>query len=61
MIDWLPTLVGLMKLNLDGCPMGCLGQIGIGGVIRNHFGMVLRAFSKHAKIGSAIKVEILAL
>ena len=46
MIDWLPTLVGLMKLNLDGCPMGCLGQIGIGGVIRNHFGIVLRAFSK---------------
>ena len=38
--------------------MGNPRQIGIGGVIRDHSSKGLRAFSKQAKMGLAIKVEI---
>ena len=41
--------------------MGNSGWVGTGGVIRDHFGTVLRAFSKHAEMGLAIKAEILTL
>ena len=38
MCGWLPLAVGLVKLNFDGC-------LGIGGVIRNHLGTVVGAYS----------------
>ena len=38
MIGWSSPLVGLVKLNFDGSSLGNLGQIGIGGVIRDHSG-----------------------
>lgn len=41
--------------------MGNPRQIGIGGVIRDHSSKGLRAFSKQAKMGLAIKVEIQAI
>ena len=52
MIDWFPSqpLLGSVKLNFDGCSLGNLGQIGIGGVIRGYLGTVLRPFSKHVKM-----------
>ena len=45
MCGWLPLAVGLVKLNFDGCFLGNLGQLGIGGVIRNHLGTVVGAYS----------------
>lgn len=61
MIDWLPPLVGSIKLNFNGCSLGNPGQISIGGVIRDHSSKALRAYSKHAEEGLGIKAEILAL
>ena len=55
MIDWFPPLLGSVKLNFDGCSLGNLGQIGIGGVIRGYLGTVLRPFSKHVKMRLAAR------
>lgn len=56
--QWLtgsPPLLGSVKLNFDGCSLGNLGQIGIGGVIRGYLGTVLRPFSKHVKMRLAAR------
>ena len=37
MISWSPCPIGLVKLNFDGCFLGNLSQMGIGGVIKDHF------------------------
>lgn len=36
-ISWPPCPIGLVKLNFDGCFLGNLSQMGIGGVIKDHF------------------------
>ena len=51
--------VSLGKLNSNGCSLGNPGQLSIG-VIGDHSGTVLRAYSKHAETGLAIEAEILA-
>lgn len=38
------TISGFVKLNFDGCSWG--GPLGIGGLIIDHSGKVLRAFCK---------------
>ena len=58
--EWLPPLVGFVKLNFDGCFLGNLVQLGIWGLIRDHYSRVLRAFFKPTGQGLAIEVEILA-
>ena len=40
------TYSGFVKLNFGGCSSGNQGQLGIGGLIRDHCGRVLRTFSK---------------
>ena len=59
--DWLVTLCSRFSKVKLGCLLGNSGWVGTGGVIRDHFGTVLRAFSKHAEMGLAIKAEILTL
>ena len=56
-----PPFIGLVKLNFNGCSFRNPGQIGIRGVIRNHFGTLLRAYPKQTIEGLAIEVEILTL
>ena len=43
MCEWLPLVVGLVKLNFDGCFLCNLEQLGIGGVIKIHSGTIVRA------------------
>ena len=58
--EWLPPSIGFVKLNLDGCSLGNPSQIGIGGLITDHCGRTLRAFSKPVGQGLAI-AKILTL
>ncbi|RVW98432.1 Cation-chloride cotransporter 1 [Vitis vinifera] len=57
--DWLVAPpIGLIKLNFDGSFLGNFDQMGIGGVIRDHSGTVLRAFSSQAGVGLAIEIYL---
>ena len=51
----------MVKLNLNECSLSNHCQMGIKGVIRDHFGTILRAFSKQACMGLGIKAKILKL
>ena len=42
MCEWLPLVVGLVKLNFHECFLYNLEQLGIGGVIKIHSGTVMR-------------------
>ena len=44
-------------LNFVGCALGNLGYLGIGGVIRDHHGIVLRAFSKSIGVGQLLRMR----
>ena len=50
MHEWLLLSIGLVKLNFDECSLDNCGQLGIRGVIKNHLSIVLRAYSKLAKV-----------
>lgn len=43
--SWTPIPVGSLKLNFSGSALGHLGQLGIGGVIRDSVGAHLLSFS----------------
>ena len=43
MCEWFPLVVGLVKLNFDGCFLCNLEQLGMGGVIKIHSSTVVRA------------------
>ena len=49
------------KLNFNYCALGNFGPLEIGGVIRDHSGFVVRAFSKIVGEGLVIETKILAL
>lgn len=51
--------MGFVKLKFDGRSLGNPGQLRIGGLLRDHFGTVVRAFSKLAGQGLVIGEEIL--
>ena len=50
MHEWLLLSIGLVKSNFDECSLDNCGQLGIRGVIKNHLSIVLRAYSKLAKV-----------
>ena len=50
MHEWLLLSIGLVKSNFDECSLDNCGQLGIKGVIKNHLSIVLRAYSKLAKV-----------
>lgn len=52
--------MGFVRLNFDGHFLGNFGQLEIEALLRDHFGIVVRAFSKPASQGSVIEAEILA-
>lgn len=50
-----------IQLNLDGCSLGTLRQLEIGRVIRDHWGLVVKAYSKPAGVGFSIEIQIVVL
>lgn len=50
-----------VKLRFDECSLGNLGQLRIGGLQRDHFGLALRAFFKLAGRGLAIETNFYPL
>ena len=61
LLVWTIPPLCLIKLNFDGCALGNASELGIGGVIRDRHGTMLRAFSKLIGVGLAIAADILAL
>lgn len=55
LFEWLSTLMGFAKPNFNGCSLGNGGQLRIGGLLQDHFGIVLKTFSKFAGQGLAIE------
>ena len=55
-----PFLVGLVK-NFDGCSLSNFIQIGVECMIKDHFGTIVRVFSKQVGVGLVIKADILVL
>ena len=51
----------IIKLNFDGCALGTPRQLGIGGLIRDHWNSIIRAYSKLVGDGFAIKAKVVAL
>ena len=54
-------LLGMVKLSVDGCSRGNPGMATIGGVLRDHQGMVLAAFSSFLGHQSILFTELMAL
>ena len=48
----------MVKLNIDGCSLGSRGQLGIGGVIRDRWGLVIKAYANPADDSFAIEAEV---
>ena len=46
LLIWMPPLMGSVKLNLDGCSLGNLGQLRIRGMLMDHHGTLLKVFFK---------------
>ena len=57
----MPTPMGNVKLNFDGCSLGNPGQLRIGGTLTDHNRSLVKAFPKNARVGLAIEVEISVL
>ena len=53
--------MGSVKLNLDGCSLGNLGQLEIRGMLMDHHGTLLKVFFKTIGAGLAIEADILTL
>lgn len=60
-IKWEPPPEGAFKLNIDGAARSNPGEAGIGGIIRDHKGNMISAFSKNIGIASNNKAEVWAL
>lgn len=54
-ITWRKSIVGTVKLNLDGCSFGNPSPFGSGGVTRDEFGKFMTGFT--TKLGEAINAE----
>lgn len=52
---------GVVKLSFDGCALGILGQLRIGGVIIGHQGLVMKTYSKPTIECVATEVEVVVV
>ena len=50
--------IEVVKLNFDGCALGAPRQLGIGGVIRDHQGSIIPAYSKPAGDGFLFRLRL---
>lgn len=60
-ISWIPPLVSMIKINMNGSLMNTSNQGGIGGIFRDDQGSHLLHFGKQVVTESTIYVEILAI
>ena len=60
-ICWFPPPTGILKLKFDGSFDNSSQQGDIGGVIRDHFGDVVRSFSGPVDALDANEVEMFAM
>lgn len=58
---WLASIEGVVKFNFDGCSLGTLGQCGIGDLLRDHQGSVIKAYSKPVGDSFAINIKVIEL
>ncbi|KAL4385238.1 hypothetical protein GQ457_15G008200 [Hibiscus cannabinus] len=59
-LAWSPPPLGFLKLNVDGA-CDRTSNCGVGGVLRNHQGVILLEFSRNIGTGSSLLAEILAI
>ncbi|KAK2635471.1 hypothetical protein Ddye_030263 [Dipteronia dyeriana] len=59
--DWIPSMVGAFKFNVDVSARGNPGQADIGGVLRDSYGNVLCLFSLSIGITDSTSAELLAI
>ncbi|EOY21075.1 Uncharacterized protein TCM_012391 [Theobroma cacao] len=60
-LDWIKLAPGKLKFNVDGAAKGCLGETGIGGVLRDYEGRIKLQFSKSTGWGDSNLAELLAI
>ncbi|EOY31582.1 Uncharacterized protein TCM_038524 [Theobroma cacao] len=58
---WKKPQNGYLKFNTYGSSRGCLGESGIGGILRNERGTTLALFSKLIGILDSTRAELLAM
>ncbi|CAL9003022.1 unnamed protein product [Prunus brigantina] len=58
-VTWHPPCFGSVKINTDGTRKSDFGKAGSGGVFRDYYGCVHRAFCSNLDVPSAIHVEVL--
>ncbi|KAK2635468.1 hypothetical protein Ddye_030260 [Dipteronia dyeriana] len=59
--DWIPSMVGAFKFNVDGSARGNPGLADIGGVLRDSYGNVLCLFLLSVGITDSTSAELLAI
>ncbi|KAI9156673.1 hypothetical protein LWI28_010398 [Acer negundo] len=59
--EWVPPSFDSLIFNVDDSTRGSPGQVGIGGVLRDHRGKVLCLFSAQVGLQDAVSTEIMAL
>ncbi|BFG34312.1 hypothetical protein CerSpe_205870 [Prunus speciosa] len=61
MLAWIPPVLGVVKLNVDGSRKDSTGAIGAGGVLRDHLGQWLGGFAVNLGKGKILEAELWGL
>ncbi|XP_057444743.1 uncharacterized protein LOC130736986 [Lotus japonicus] len=59
--QWKPPAEPILKLNVDSSSLGTPGRSGVGGVLRNHRGMMVGYFALHVEDMWAYEAEVHAI
>lgn len=59
--QWSPPPAGVLQFNVDGAARGKPGPVGIGGVLRNHEGIIFLSFSSSIEVKDSNEAEVLAI
>ena len=60
-VNWIPPIIGWVKINTDGACQHVSGRAGYGGVFRDFHGSFMGAFASNLDIPSSIDAEIMAV
>ena len=60
-VNWIPPIIGWVKINTDGACHHVSGRAGYGGVFRDYHGSFMGAFASNLDIPSSIDAEIMAV
>lgn len=58
---WVPLVLGVIKINIDGSYSVEFNRSGIGGVSHDYFGNITLHFNKDILMDSAIMIEVMAI